>query len=93
MVWTRNTTESMNLVAKGMRLSPGDRVLLSEREHNSNLVPWLEAERRLRAEADDPRLAVVEYFDLASDGSFDLKKALAKVGPKTRVVAVGQFHP
>ena len=40
MVWTRNTTEAMNLVAKGLRCRPGDRILLSEREHNSNLVPW-----------------------------------------------------
>jgi cysteine desulfurase/selenocysteine lyase len=90
MVWTRNTTEAMNLVAKGMRCTPGDRILLSEREHNSNLVPWLEVERRLRAEARDPALPVVEHFDLKPDGSFDLAAATAKIGPKTRIVAVGQ---
>jgi cysteine desulfurase/selenocysteine lyase len=90
MVWTRNTTEAMNLVAKGLRCRPGDRILLSEREHNSNLVPWLEVERRLRKEAGDPRLEVVDHFDLGSDGSFDLKAAVAAIGPKTRVVAIGQ---
>src|SRR5947207_4102490 len=39
MVWTRNTTEAINIVARGLPLEPGDRVLTSEREHNSNLVP------------------------------------------------------
>ena len=48
IVWTRNTSEAINLVAHGLRLEPGDEVLGSEREHNSNLVPWLEVERRLR---------------------------------------------
>ena len=89
MVWTRNTTEAMNLVSKGLRFQPGDRILLSEREHNSNLVPWLEVERRLRVEAGDPRLVAVEHFDLKPDGSFDLQAALSGIGPKTRVVAVG----
>jgi hypothetical protein len=41
LVWTRNATEALNIVAHGFPLEPGDRVLLSEREHNSNLVPWL----------------------------------------------------
>jgi cysteine desulfurase/selenocysteine lyase len=90
IVWTRNTTEAMNVVSRGLRLRPGDRVLLSEREHNSNLVPWLEVERRLRAEAGDPALVVVEHFDLAEDGAFVVEAALAKIGPRTRVVAIAQ---
>src|SRR5947207_13658444 len=71
LVWTRNTTEALNIVARGLRLEPGDRIVLSEREHNSNLVPWLEAQNRLRKRAKDERLAVVKVFDLAPDGSFD----------------------
>ncbi len=55
LVWTRNATEALNIVAHGLPLEPGDRVLLSEREHNSTLVPWLEAEGRLRARVGDPR--------------------------------------
>ncbi len=43
IVWTRGTTEAINLVANtwGMaNLKPGDRILLTEMEHHSNLVPW-----------------------------------------------------
>jgi cysteine desulfurase/selenocysteine lyase len=90
IVWTRNATEALNVVAHGLPLAPGDRVLTSEREHNSNLVPWLELERRLRERAGDPALAVLETFDLAPDGSFHLASALAKVVPGVKVVSVGQ---
>ena len=43
--------------AAGCRSSRATRSSTREREHNSNLVPWLEAERRLRAKAGDPKLA------------------------------------
>ncbi|MCC7137472.1 MAG: aminotransferase class V-fold PLP-dependent enzyme [Planctomycetes bacterium] len=89
VVWTRNTTEAINLVARGFPFEPGDRIVLSEREHNSNLVPWLEVARRLRERAGDPALPVLDVFDLAPDGAFDLRKALAAIGPRTRLVALG----
>ncbi|MDE0348112.1 MAG: SufS family cysteine desulfurase [Gammaproteobacteria bacterium] len=43
IVWTRGTTEAINLVAQacgGSMLRPGDRVLVTELEHHSNIVPW-----------------------------------------------------
>lgn len=89
IVWTRNTSEALNIVARGLALEPGDEILGSEREHNSNLVPWLEAEKRLRQRAKDPALKVRRWFDLAPDGSFSLANALAAIGPNTKVVALG----
>jgi cysteine desulfurase/selenocysteine lyase len=41
IVFTRNTTEGLNLVAHSLGLKKGDKVLTSDKEHNSNLVPWL----------------------------------------------------
>lgn len=41
VVFTRNTTEAINLVARSMNLERGDSVVISDKEHNSNLVPWL----------------------------------------------------
>jgi cysteine desulfurase/selenocysteine lyase len=41
IVFTRNTTEGLNLVANSLGLKHGDKVLTSDKEHNSNLVPWL----------------------------------------------------
>ncbi|MED6306311.1 MAG: cysteine desulfurase [Candidatus Thermoplasmatota archaeon] len=40
IVFTRNTTEGMNMVANGLGLKKGDKVLTSDKEHNSNVVPW-----------------------------------------------------
>ena len=40
IVFTRNTTEGLNVVANGLRLKKGDKVLTSDKEHNSNVVPW-----------------------------------------------------
>lgn len=40
MIFTKNTTESINLISYGMRWKPGDSVLISDKEHNSNLIPW-----------------------------------------------------
>lgn len=48
IVFTRGTTEAINLVAHGLaaRLRPGDEILLTEAEHHSNLVPWQLAAQR-----------------------------------------------
>jgi len=70
-------------------IEPGDEVLGSEREHNSNLVPWLEVERRLRERAGDPNLVVRRFFELDDDGGFSLERALAAIGPRTKVLAIG----
>ena len=53
IIFTRNTTEGLNLVAYAWgldNLGPGDIVLASELEHHSNFVPWQEAARRTGAE-------------------------------------------
>jgi cysteine desulfurase / selenocysteine lyase len=46
VVFTRNTTEAINLVARGLRLRHGDVVLTTDFEHNSNLLPWQFLARR-----------------------------------------------
>lgn len=40
IVFTRNTTEGINLVANSLNLKPGEVVLTTDKEHNSNLIPW-----------------------------------------------------
>ena len=47
ITFTRNATHSLNQVAKGIGLEKGDVVLTTDREHNSNLVPWLQLEQNL----------------------------------------------
>ncbi len=67
IIYTRNTTESINLVAytwARTNLKPGDLVILTEMEHHSNLVPWhiLAAERGIR----------LEFIPVTDDGLLDL---------------------
>lgn len=67
LVLLRNTTEALNLVASSYArelLSPGDRIVLTEMEHHSNLVPW-----QLAAERAGLELAFLRVND---DGSLDL---------------------
>jgi cysteine desulfurase/selenocysteine lyase len=44
-VFTRNTTEGINLVANSFGLQKGDEVIISDKEHNSNLIPWLKMQK------------------------------------------------
>ncbi|MCX6068999.1 MAG: cysteine desulfurase [Chloroflexi bacterium] len=67
VIYTRNTTESINLVAYSWaraNLKSGDLVILTEMEHHSNLVPWhiLSAERGIR----------LEFIPVTPDGLLDL---------------------
>src|SRR3989442_163263 len=70
IVFTRGTTEAINLVAHawgGRNLKPGDRILLTEMEHHSNLVPW-----QLLAERTGAKLV---YLPVTGDeGLLDLSK-------------------
>lgn len=65
VVFTRNTTHAINQIAQGMSWSPGDVILTTDREHNSNLVPWLQLEQE---QGVDHR--VVQSHE---DNTFDLE--------------------
>ena len=45
IIFTLNTSHAINMVALGMRFQPGEIVLLSDKEHNSNLLPWLRLQK------------------------------------------------
>ena len=82
IVWTRGTTEGINLVATAWgrsRLRRGDEVLLTIAEHASNLLPW-----RLAAEATGARVRFVEVDD---EGRISLDDLDRKLSERTRLVA------
>ncbi len=81
LVFTRGTTESINLVAYAWgrkNLREGDEVLLTEVEHHSNLVPW-----QLAAQATGARL---RFVPIREDGTLDMEEAGRLIGPKTKLV-------
>ena len=82
IVFTRNTTESLNLLAYtlGARLKPGDEIVLTTAEHHSNLVPWQLAAQRTGAK--------LRFIELNDDQQPDLDSARAIIGPATRIVSV-----
>ena len=82
IVFTRNTTESLNLLAYtlGARLKPGDEIVLTTAEHHSNLVPWQLAAQRTGAK--------LRFIELNDDQQPDLDSARAVIGPATRIVSV-----
>ena len=83
IVFTRNTTESINLVAHAWGrafLQPGDEVVVSEIEHHSNIVPW----QMLR----DERGIVLRYIPMLPDGTLDLEAARRLIGPKTKLLSI-----
>ena len=82
VVFTRNTSESLNLVAKSFSplvLGPNDEVAITIMEHHSNLIPWQEACRAAGA-----RLV---YLYPEKDGTLTDAEIAEKVGPRTRIVA------
>jgi cysteine desulfurase/selenocysteine lyase len=83
IVFTRGTTESLNLVAAsygGDVLREGDEVLLTEMEHHSNIVPWQMACARSGA-----KLRVVPILD---SGDLRMEAFASLLGPRTKIVAV-----
>ncbi|MFD7460065.1 MULTISPECIES: cysteine desulfurase [unclassified Streptomyces] len=84
IVFTRNTTEGINLVAHALgnarRIGPGDRIVVTEMEHHANLVPWQQLAERTGATLD--------WFGLTDEGRLDLTRLDELVDERTKVVAV-----
>jgi cysteine desulfurase/selenocysteine lyase len=83
IVFTRGTTEAINLVAHGIArttLGPGDEILISELEHHSNIVPW-----QMACQERGARLRVVGIDDRGDLRLDELDKLL---GPRTRLLAL-----
>ncbi len=82
VVFLRNATEAINLVGQGFPWRRGDRVLISDQEHNSNLVVWqrLARERGIR----------IEVLALPDDGRFEVEELERSLARGVRLVSL--FH-
>ncbi|HIP48114.1 MAG TPA: cysteine desulfurase [Lutibacter sp.] len=85
IIFTRGTTESINLVANGFSqlLQKGDEVLISQLEHHSNIVPW-----QLACEKSGASLKVIP---INSKGEILLKEFEQLLSNKTKIVAVNHI--
>ncbi|MFD6396094.1 cysteine desulfurase [Nocardia sp. NPDC060249] len=84
IVFTKNATESLNLVANAFgddrfpyKVGPGDEIVITELEHHANLVPWQELARRTGA--------TLRWYGITGDGRIDLDSL--ELSPATKVLA------
>jgi len=85
VIWTRGTTESINLVAAtwGMdQLHEGDEILLTTMEHHSNIVPWQLVARRTGAK--------LKYIEMDDEGLLRLDELDSLLSDRTKLVALTQ---
>ena len=83
IVFTRGTTESINLVAAswgGANLREGDEIVLTKMEHHSDIVPWQLIAARTGA--------TIRWVDVSEDGRLVLDDYDRLLGPRTRIVGV-----
>ncbi len=83
VVFTRNTTEALNLVAYAWglhTLRAGDEVVVTQMEHHSNIVPWQQIARHTGA--------TVRYIRVDAQGHLDLDHTATLIGPRTKMVSV-----
>ncbi len=87
VIFTKNATEALNLVANtlawaegDLRVGPGDEVVITEMEHHSNIVPWQLLTERTGA--------TLRWFGLTDDGHLDLSNIDDLITERTKVVAL-----
>ena len=83
MIFTKNTTEGLNLVAYAWglnELGEGDEVVLTEMEHHSSLVTWQQIAERTGAD--------VRYIEIDDEGRLDMDHARDVIGPDTEMLSV-----
>src|SRR5574344_1407562 len=83
LIFTRNTTESINLVAYSYGLSnvhEGDEIVISIMEHHSNMLPWQMVCREKKAE--------LVFLEAGSDGVISKSEYESKITAKTKIVAI-----
>ena len=83
IVFTRNATEGINLVAQTFgrtRLGPGDEVVISAMEHHSNIVPWQMVCRE--------KGASLRVIPITNEGALQIEEYERLLGPRTRLVSI-----
>ena len=80
VIFTKNASEALNLVANTVPLAADDVVVTTEMEHHSNIVPWQLATQRAGA--------TLKWFGLTDSGDLDLSNIDELITPATKIVAL-----
>ncbi|MCL4382494.1 MAG: cysteine desulfurase [Patescibacteria group bacterium] len=81
IVFTRNTTEGINLIAHSLGFRQGDIVIISDKEHNSNLIPWQVLKRKIGIE--------YKIAPTKENNTFDLEAFRGLMNERVKLVSLG----
>lgn len=79
-IWTRNATESLNIVARSVRLPKGSKIITTSLEHHSGSLPFVE-----RAKRDGMNIEIIKA---QSDGTFDIEDWKTAIDNKTSLISI-----
>src|SRR3989344_4152579 len=79
VIFTKNTTESINLVSRSLGLKQGDIVLTTDKEHNSNLIIWQYLVKKIGI--------IHEIVPTSDSRSFDIEKFKQFLNPAVKLVS------
>ncbi len=78
IIFTRNTTESLNLVAHSLNLKKGDEVIITEMEHHSNMIPWMMLK---------DKGVKLKFLEVDKNGEIVLDKLPSLITKNTKVIS------
>ncbi|MDV0444896.1 Cysteine desulfurase SufS [Methanimicrococcus sp. At1] len=84
MIMTKNTTDSINIVANGFGFESGDHIITTLAEHHSNFVPWLKQKEKGNG-------VLVSAAEIDSEGFVDPEKIEEMITDQTKMIAVGHI--
>ncbi len=76
IIFTKNTTESINLISKSLKLKKGDEIILTEMEHHSNMVPWMMLEG-----------VRIKYIPVNNNGELEINAIEKLITKNTKVIS------
>ena len=80
IVFTKNTTEAINVVSSGLALGPDDEIVVTDLEHQSNLIPWFRLGREVGVK--------VRVVKANHEGLIGPPKVAGALSPRTKLVAI-----
>lgn len=80
IIWTKNTTEAINLVANSFKFDSGDEVITTNLEHSSGLLPWQFLAKK--------EIINLDFVMSNSEGEFDSTNFEEKINKKTKLISV-----
>lgn len=86
IVWTRGTTESINMIAYGFlshNINEGDEIIINDSEHHSNIVPWLIIAKQKNAK--------IVRIPLKNNGTVDVSSLKKLINKRTKLISISQM--